>query len=251
VTARAIILLRHGQTDYNKDLRMQGQIDIPLNDLGREQATRAAEVLARAGVSRVVASDLSRATETGRILAEAAGVDLEIDGRLKERGFGSWEGFTRDELEESHPEEYEVWRGGGDPAGIGVESRADAGRRVAEAILEVGQAAADGEVVAIASHGAAITLGISEVLGLGPQWFGFGGMGNCHWSVLGQNGDREPAWRLAVHNVGVDLVPKTQLTVFEKPGAGATGDEQQVIGASGRLTHSNPAGVPESWNKRT
>jgi probable phosphoglycerate mutase len=174
VTARAIILLRHGQTDYNKDLRMQGQIDIPLNDLGREQATRAAEVLARAGVSRVVASDLSRATETGRILAEAAGVDLEIDGRLKERGFGSWEGFTRDELEESHPEEYEVWRGGGDPAGIGVESRADAGRRVAEAILEVGQAAADGEVVAIASHGAAITLGISEVLGLGPQWFGAG-----------------------------------------------------------------------------
>lgn len=251
MTARAIILLRHGQTDYNKDLRMQGQIDIPLNDLGREQAADAAEVLARAGVSRVIASDLSRATETGQILAAAAGVELTLDDRLRERGFGTWEGYTREELEAAFPTEYEVWRSGGDPAGIGVESRADAAARVAAAVLEAGQAAADGEVVAIASHGAAITLGIAEVLGLGPQWFGFGGMGNCHWSVLGQNGDREPAWRLAAHNVGVDLVPKTRLSVFEKPAEGARADEQQVTGASGRMIHSDPAGVPESWNNRT
>ncbi|MGO1173806.1 MAG: histidine phosphatase family protein [Actinomycetaceae bacterium] len=247
MTARAIVLLRHGQTDYNKAFRMQGQIDIPLNETGREQARRAADVLASVDFSRIVASDLSRATETARILGDAAGLDVEIDERLRERGFGDWEGHTREELEASHPVEYEVWRGGGDPVGVGVETREDAAVRMAEIITEVGAAAEDGEVVALVAHGAIITLGIGAVLGLGAQWYGFGGMGNCHWSVLAQNPGREPDWRLGVHNVGVDLVPRPHVSTFEKPATRADerGDDQQVTGASGRMSHADRTGVPE------
>ncbi|MGC5626664.1 histidine phosphatase family protein [Georgenia sp. Z1344] len=245
MTARALVLLRHGQTDYNHAMRMQGQIDIPLNDTGREQAERASEVLGGTDLSRIISSDLSRAHETARILGSVAELEVTTDERFRERGFGLWEGHTHAELKEGWPEEFAVWRAGKDPDGIGVESRAAAGERVGRALLDVAEAADDEEIVAVVAHGAAITLGIAYVLGMGAHSHWLGGMGNCHWSVLGQNPGREPAWRLSVHNIGVDLVPRPHRTILDRAAESTDHGDQQVTGASGRPTQADQTGVPE------
>ena len=91
-------VLRHGQTDWNVGLRLQGSTDIPLNDTGRNQARRAAEVLSDQGLTRIIASPLSRALETATIVGERLGLTPVIDDRLIERNFGLFEGMTIDEV---------------------------------------------------------------------------------------------------------------------------------------------------------
>lgn len=97
-------VLRHGQTDWNQQARLQGSTDIPLNDTGREQARTAARILATEGLTRIVASPLSRALETAQIVAAAAGLEPVIDARLTERNFGKFEGMTIDEVHEHRKE---------------------------------------------------------------------------------------------------------------------------------------------------
>lgn len=91
-------VLRHGQTDWNLQARLQGSTDIPLNDTGRAQAQRAAQVLSGQGISRIVASPLSRARETADIVGQALGLAPILDNRLIERNFGLFEGMTIDEV---------------------------------------------------------------------------------------------------------------------------------------------------------
>lgn len=91
-------VLRHGQTDWNLQARLQGSTDIPLNDIGREQARLAAELLDGLGITKIVASPLSRALETARIVGERLSLEPFIDARLIERNFGLFEGLTLDEV---------------------------------------------------------------------------------------------------------------------------------------------------------
>jgi probable phosphoglycerate mutase len=97
-------VLRHGQTDWNVQMRLQGSTDIPLNETGRAQAHVAAKILAGEGITKIIASPLSRALETARIVGAAAGIEPVIDGRLIERNFGQFEGMTIDEVHQ-HREE--------------------------------------------------------------------------------------------------------------------------------------------------
>jgi probable phosphoglycerate mutase len=105
-----IWLVRHGQTAFNAEGRMQGQRDSPLTALGRAQALRVGRRLAALRVEhggdwRVVASPLGRAHDTARIVTDAMGLpEPALDARLQEVGFGSWEGLTRDEIADRHPE---------------------------------------------------------------------------------------------------------------------------------------------------
>jgi broad specificity phosphatase PhoE len=92
-----LLLVRHGETDWNRDGRWQGQSDTPLNEVGRQQAVRVAEELD--GIDVVYSSDLARARETAEIVAERLGLDVELDERLRERSFGAWEGKTGPEIE--------------------------------------------------------------------------------------------------------------------------------------------------------
>lgn len=94
----AFYVLRHGQTDWNAQLRLQGSTDIPLNATGREQAARAADILAGQGITRIVSSPLSRALETAQIVGARLGLAVETDARLIERHFGLFEGMTIDEV---------------------------------------------------------------------------------------------------------------------------------------------------------
>jgi 2,3-bisphosphoglycerate-dependent phosphoglycerate mutase len=98
-----IILARHGETDWNRERRWQGHSDRPLNDTGREQAETLAAQLADEPIAAVYSSDLVRAHETARIVAERLGLDVVAVPGLRERRFGSWEGLHDVEVERRFP----------------------------------------------------------------------------------------------------------------------------------------------------
>jgi probable phosphoglycerate mutase len=108
--ATRVIAIRHGETAWNVDTRIQGQLDIPLNDTGRWQAQRVARALAGEPLHAVYASDLGRALETAKALAAAVGVEVVTDPGLRERGFGIFEGRTWKEIEEQWPDLSARWR---------------------------------------------------------------------------------------------------------------------------------------------
>ncbi|MFC6707650.1 histidine phosphatase family protein [Flexivirga alba] len=95
---RRLVVWRHGETDYNATGRWQGQFDAPLSDRGRQQAAAAAKCLAAYDVSRIVASDLSRAADTARALADETGLTVGFDPRFREISVGSWAGLTTPEI---------------------------------------------------------------------------------------------------------------------------------------------------------
>lgn len=94
-----LLLVRHGETDWNAEGRLQGHTDRPLNPYGREQAKALAERLAGDGIGAVYASDLSRARETAEIVGRRLGLTVVIDPDLREKNWGSWEGLTGTERE--------------------------------------------------------------------------------------------------------------------------------------------------------
>jgi 2,3-bisphosphoglycerate-dependent phosphoglycerate mutase len=105
-----LIAVRHGETAWNVDTRIQGQLDIGLNDAGRAQARRLARALAGERLDAVYASDLARAHDTARAVAEHAGLPLSTDAALRERGFGIFEGLTWADIKRDHPEAARRWR---------------------------------------------------------------------------------------------------------------------------------------------
>jgi probable phosphoglycerate mutase len=92
-----LLIVRHGETDWNAEGRLQGHTDRALNELGRRQAKALAERIAGDSISAVYASDLSRARETAEILGERLGLTVVIDPDLREKNWGSWEGLTGSE----------------------------------------------------------------------------------------------------------------------------------------------------------
>jgi probable phosphoglycerate mutase len=105
-----LLVLRHGQTDWNVDQRIQGQLDIPLNQHGRWQAGQLALALADEEVHAVYSSDLQRAAETAALLARVGGLTVQTDTGLRERAFGTFEGASFREIEQRWPEDAQRWR---------------------------------------------------------------------------------------------------------------------------------------------
>ena len=202
---KTLVMWRHGQTDYNKQHRIQGQIDIPLNETGIAQAQDAAVGLARLPFTRVVSSPLGRALDTAHALADRLGLLVEVDERLMERAFGAWEGLNATEIKTGWPDDFTSWRdfGDPDPATTNVEPRREVGQRVSQAYRDWADKIADGETILFVSHGSATSQGIVTLLGHDPaQWHGLRGLDNCHWAVI-QSEHREPYWRIDSYNVGV------------------------------------------------
>jgi 2,3-bisphosphoglycerate-dependent phosphoglycerate mutase len=148
-----LVAVRHGETAWNVETRIQGQIDIGLNAAGRTQAQRLARALADEKFDAVYASDLRRAADTARALAERAGVALQTDASLRERGFGSFEGLTWAEVEQQHPDASRRWRerdaSFGPPGG---ETLAAFYERAVSALAAIA-ARHRGEHIAIVTHG--------------------------------------------------------------------------------------------------
>lgn len=202
---KTLVMWRHGQTDYNKQHRIQGQIDIPLNETGIAQAQDAAVGLARLPFTRVVSSPLGRALDTAHALADRLGLSVEVDERLMERAFGAWEGLNATEIKAGWPDDFTSWRdfGDPDPATTNVEPRREVGQRVSQAYRDWADKIADGETILFVSHGSATSQGIVTLLGHDPaRWHGLRGLDNCHWAVI-QSEHREPYWQIDSYNVGM------------------------------------------------
>jgi probable phosphoglycerate mutase len=105
-----LLLIRHGVTAWNRERRFQGQTDIPLDDEGHLQAQRLAAALSASGVAAVYASDLARAWQTAKPLADLLGLPLIAERGLRERHYGMFEGQTFDALERDRADEFERWR---------------------------------------------------------------------------------------------------------------------------------------------
>jgi len=153
-----LYLVRHGQTDWNLEGRWQGHADVPLNDRGLQQAAQIAEALAGAGLKAIYSSDLQRARQTAQLLAEAAGLEVRVDARLREIHQGEWQGLLVDEIQARYGEIFHQRHR--DPAAFappGGETAAQVKARLLEAIGEICRRHPD-ERVAIVSHGFALAL---------------------------------------------------------------------------------------------
>lgn len=214
---RHLVLMRHGQTEFNAGSRMQGQLDTDLSDLGRAQAVAAAEVLAKRQPLTIVSSDLRRAYDTAVALADCSDVEVRVDPRLRETHLGDWQGLTHQQVDAMAPGARQLWREDATLAPHGGESRIDVADRslplVAELVageLEWGADDCDRPVVLVA-HGGLVAALSAALLDLPVNsWPVLGGMGNASWTQLSGRGidDAGPAdlrWRLDVWNASAQV----------------------------------------------
>lgn len=195
-----LIVWRHGNTDWNATHRVQGQTDVALNAIGRQQAIDAAELLVTMRPDAIVSSDLHRAADTAAALAAHTGLAVGYDKRLRERYFGNWQGLTMAEVAELYPDQHYRWTHGQEVGGE-VETLADLGARVSEGLLAAAALAPPGGTVVAVTHGAAARQGIGHLLEWPlEQLRTLRALQNCHWVELTH--DRERGWQVAAYNVG-------------------------------------------------
>jgi 2,3-bisphosphoglycerate-dependent phosphoglycerate mutase len=151
--ATRILAIRHGETAWNVDTRIQGQLDIPLNDTGRWQAHRLALAIAEEGLDAIYSSDLLRALETAQAVASGSGKPIATDTGLRERGFGEFEGLTFKEIGERWPEQSARWRRRDPTFGPpGGEVLSDFYDRSVATVMRLA-AAHPGQTIAVVAHG--------------------------------------------------------------------------------------------------
>lgn len=205
-----LILLRHGETDWNRERRMQGHRDIALNDVGLAQAAGAAPSVAALRPEVVVSSDLQRALVTAKAVASLAGLPISTDERLRETSLGLWEGLTRTEVVQGWPEKWQEWRTtsahSAPPEG---ESRWQVADR-SSAVVEELDAGSIKRALLVA-HGGTIVGLTGRLLQLpADSWSALVGVGNCHWVELHRLDGR---WRLHSYNAGLTgmvLTPQSE-----------------------------------------
>lgn len=146
-----LLLVRHGETDWNADGRLQGQTDRPLSDFGRKQARRLADELAAEGFEAIYSSDLARARETAEIIGARLGLPVELDPDLREKDWGTWEGLTaveRDRVEF---------------AGESTEAHQE---RILRALRRISESHPDGTSILVVTHGGSIRRAQTAALGM-------------------------------------------------------------------------------------
>ncbi len=164
-----VLALRHGQTAHNATQRIQGQLDVGLDDTGRWQARRLGAALAEAGLHAIHSSDLQRAHHTALAIAEATGLPVATHTALRERGFGRLEGLSYTEIEAQFPEDARRWRlrepgfgpGGGEPLDAFYARSVNAFTQLA--------AAHPGQTIAVVAHGGVLDCLYRAAAGIGLQ----------------------------------------------------------------------------------
>jgi probable phosphoglycerate mutase len=159
-----LLLIRHGETDYNRQLRFQGHVDVPLNAAGQAQALRLAERLAGEPLDAVVSSDLQRARATAEPLLQRRGATARLDPLWREQAFGVLEGLEVPSVRHSHPELWAAWaRHDADQAPPGGESNRHFHARVMQALRALAAAHAGAQAVAVFTHGGVLDMLWREV----------------------------------------------------------------------------------------
>ena len=169
---RTLYLARHGETEWNRIGRWQGATDIPLSDVGRAQARLLADRLRDRRIARVHASQLSRALETAQIIAARLGAPAPTaDPRLRERGYGAFEGLTREECAERFPGVWEQYLADRRAVPPGAEPHAQVTERITAAMTEIATLAegqSESEAILVVSHGGAIRSFLHAAIGVVP-----------------------------------------------------------------------------------
>lgn len=173
-----LILVRHGETDWNAQRRYQGQSDVPLSELGKRQAELVAERLARLKIDAVYASDLKRALETARVVAEKSGLEVLPEPRLRELKFGVLEGLTFDEAQEQYPEMIAAWLNDFNRPPDGAET-IDLFNARCVSLLDELKGKHDEQVVLLVAHGGSLSEILRVVLGLSREKRWYLEMGNA------------------------------------------------------------------------
>lgn len=153
-----LYLVRHGQTDWNVEGRWQGQADVPLNEIGRQQAAQIAHSLSEVGLAAIYSSDLARARETAGALARLTGLEVKLDPRLREIHQGQWQGLLVSDIQERYGQEFQRRRD--DPLNVappGGETVLQVRERVVDAIEDIVGQHPDARV-AVVSHGFALAV---------------------------------------------------------------------------------------------
>ena len=160
--ATTLVLVRHGETNWNRERRFQGRADQPLNEAGRDQARELAKLLHDEPVSALYTSPLRRASETAEILARAFGLQAKPLDALLEIDVGAWEGLTIDEVRATHPERADGdWRSGWEDG----ETYDELSKRVVPALVELGTKH-DGEQVLAVTHAGPLRAAIAASMRL-------------------------------------------------------------------------------------
>ncbi len=208
---RRLILLRHGQTEWNATDRMQGQYDTELSELGRRQAKDAGQ-LATPDAIALISSDLRRAYDTATALADHSGLELATDSRLRETLLGEWQGMTHIEVDARYPGSRQRWRLDATFAPPGGESKLQVGARALPVVHELFAEREDwpGRTIILVAHGGLIAALTAALLELPPaNWPVLGGLANTSWVQLSSHGPsiEQPGWRLDVWNAAAKVAP--------------------------------------------
>jgi len=198
--SRRLVLLRHGETDWNAARRIQGQLNSELNETGLAQAAAVAATLAALDPSVLWTSDLHRALRTAEVVGEACGLTPVPDERLREYALGSLEGLTHDEYFAQDPDGFAVFRAAEWGAISEIEPPDDVAKRFVACLTDlVAELGPDGLGVAVA-HGAAIRTGLVAWLGWPVTTSrDFRALGNCAWVELDERQNGE--WALGAYNL--------------------------------------------------
>lgn len=161
-----VLLIRHGETQWNVDNRVQGHLDVPLTERGEDQARRLREWLEPESLSAIYTSDLIRAYRTAELLAQGRAVAPVTEPRLREARFGVFEGLTATEIAEAHPEAHRLWRNDAirhrPPGGETLE---ELGARCLAALQEH-LPKHPGQTVAVVAHGGPVRMMLVSLLDL-------------------------------------------------------------------------------------
>lgn len=168
-----LILLRHGETEWNRELRFQGQVDVPLNATGHAQAQRLAQRLAGEPIDHLVSSDLSRARQTAdpfaRQVQASRGIGLDVDAALREQAFGRIDGMRVEDIKRDHAD---VWAGWtqfqSDYVVPDGESTRQFHTRVMAALWQL-VASHPGRTLAVVTHGGVLDMAFRTARGLGLE----------------------------------------------------------------------------------
>lgn len=181
---------------------------MPLDEVGIDQARRAAQTLIGLKPAKIISSDLERARITAQALASLAGLEVLTDPDLRETYAGVWQGLTREEIMERFPQEFAAWGGDSDIRPGGGETRLEVAHRVTRAIENALSDVPENGTLVVASHGGALRAGLGRLLGLEPaQWAALGVLANAQWTVLTELDELTPRpiglnWRLQEYNAG-------------------------------------------------